>query len=131
MYMDSYIGGYEFFGGVTPKVGDRFIGVVAIDGFPQESVPNMLDLLGKLSIDYRWSTRFIFMDQHEALAELNKYRRKWNQKIKGWKEQLLGIPSTRVDEHAVSMVQEIDEAIAEINSGLLAYGYYTSCLFLF
>lgn len=130
MYMDSYIGGYEFFGGVTPKVGDRFIGIVAIDGFPQESVPNMLDLLGKLSIDYRWSTRFIFMDQHEALEELNKYRRKWNQKIKGWKEQLLGIPSTRVDEHALSMVAEIDEAIAEINSGLLAYGYYTSCLLL-
>lgn len=130
MYMDSYIGAHEFFGGVTPKVGNKFIGVVAIDGFPQESVPNMLDTLGKLSIDYRWSTRFIFMDQHETLAKLNEYRRKWNQKIKGWKEQLLGIPSPRVDDHAVSMVGEIDEAIAETNSGLLAYGYYTSSVLL-
>ncbi|MDY0215037.1 MAG: conjugal transfer protein TrbE [Bacilli bacterium] len=130
MYMDSYIGAYQLYGGITPKVDNYFIGVVAIDGFPQESTPNMLDSLGKLAINYRWNTRFIFMDQHEALAELNKYRRKWNQKIRGWKEQLLGIPSTRIDEHALSMVQEIDEASAEINSGLLAYGYYTSNVIL-
>lgn len=130
MYLDCYIGGYEYFGGVTPKIGNSFIGVVAIDGFPQESVPNMLDAIGKLSVEYRWSTRFIFMDQHEALSELNKYRRKWKQKIKGWKEQLLGVPSTRIDENALSMVNEIDEAIAEINSGLLAYGYYTSNVIL-
>jgi type IV secretion system protein VirB4 len=130
MYLDSYMGGYEFFGGVTPKLGNKFIGVVSIDGFPQESVPNMLDSLGRLSVDYRWNTRFIFMDQHEAIAELNKYRRKWNQKIKGWKDQLLGIPSTRIDEHAQAMVYEIDDAIASSNSGLLAYGYYTSSVFL-
>lgn len=130
MYLDSYMGGYEFFGGVTPKLGNKFIGVVSIDGFPQESVPNMLDSLGRLSVDYRWNTRFIFMDQHEAIAELNKYRRKWNQKIKGWKDQLLGIPSTRIDEHAQAMVFEIDDAIASSNSGLLAYGYYTSSVFL-
>ncbi len=125
-YLDSYLGNYQFFGGVTPRVNDKFIGVVAISGFPQESIPNMLNQLSNLETQYRWNTRFIFRDQHEALSDLNKYRRKWLQKVKGWKEQILGLPSTKVDEHAQLMVNEIDSAIAETNSGILAYGYYTS-----
>ena len=129
-YLDSYIGGFQFYGGITPKIDNKFIGIVAIDGFPQESVPNILDQLSNLEINYRWSTRFIFRDQHEALADLQKYRRKWLQKVKGWKEQILGLPSTKIDEHAQSMVDEIDQAIAETNSGLLAYGYYTSNVIL-
>lgn len=129
-YLDTYVGGYQFFGGVTPKIDDKFIGVVAIDGFPQESIPNMLDTLSNMEITYRWNTRFIFRDQHEAMADLNKYRRKWLQKVKGWKEQIFGIPSNRIDEHAQSMVEEIDQAIAETNSGLLAYGYYNSNIIL-
>jgi type IV secretion system protein VirB4 len=129
-YLDTYIGGYQFFGGVTPKIDDKFIGVVSIDGFPQESIPNILDTLSNMEITYRWNTRFIFRDQHEAMADLNKYRRKWLQKVKGWKEQIFGIPSNRIDEHAQSMVEEIDQAIAETNSGLLAYGYYNSNIIL-
>jgi type IV secretion system protein VirB4 len=129
-YLDSYIGAFQFYGGVTPKIDDKFIGVISIDGFPQESVPNMLDQLSNLEINYRWSTRFIFRDQHEALADLQKYRRKWLQKVKGWKEQIFGLPSTKIDEHAQSMVNEIDQAIAETNSTLLAYGYYTSNIIL-
>ena len=80
MYLDSYIGRYQFYTGITPKIDDTFIGVVAIDGFPQESVPNMLNSLASFSINDRWSTRFIFMDLHETLETLNKYRRKWKQK---------------------------------------------------
>jgi len=129
-YLDTYIGTYQLWGGVTPKLEDKYIGLVAIDGFPQESVPNMLEQLSNLETSYRWNTRFIFMDQHEALKDLEKYRRKWLQKVKGWKEQIFGLPITKIDEHANMMVQDIDSAIAETNSGLLAYGYYTGNIIL-
>jgi type IV secretion system protein VirB4 len=33
--------------------------------------------LDHLAIAYRWSTRMIYLDQHEALSELRKFRRKW------------------------------------------------------
>jgi len=125
-YLDTYIGAYQFQGGVTPKIGDKFIGVIAINGFPLESHPNILEQLSNMQITYRWNTRFIFRDTYDALKDLNKFRKKWQQKAKGWKEALLGIPQTRVDEHAVSMVTEIDAAIATANSSLLAYGYYSS-----
>ena len=124
-YLDSYIGAHQLLGGMTPKLDQKYIGVVAIEGFPQESVPNMLEQLSNLETSYRWNTRFIFMDQHEALTTLEKYRRKWLQKVKGWKEQIFSLPSNKIDEHANSMVQDIDTAMKETNSGLLAYGYYT------
>jgi type IV secretion system protein VirB4 len=124
-YLDSYIGAHQLLGGMTPKLDQKYIGVVAIEGFPQESVPNMLEQLSNLETSYRWNTRFIFMDQHEALNTLEKYRRKWLQKVKGWKEQIFSLPSSKIDEHASSMVQDIDTAMKETNSGLLAYGYYT------
>lgn len=124
-YLDSYIGAHQLLGGMTPKLDEKYIGVVAIEGFPQESVPNMLEQLSNLETSYRWNTRFIFMDQHEALNTLEKYRRKWLQKVKGWKEQIFSLPSTKIDEHANAMVQDIDVAMKETNSGLLAYGYYT------
>lgn len=124
-YLDSYIGTHQLLGGMTPKLEQKHIGIVAIEGFPQESVPNMLEQLSNLETSYRWNTRFIFMDQHEALNTLEKYRRKWLQKVKGWKEQIFSLPSNKIDEHANSMVQDIDIAMKETNSGLLAYGYYT------
>ena len=124
-YLDTYIGAYQLWGGMTPKLENKYIGVVAIEGFPQESIPNMLEQLSNLETSYRWNTRFIFMDQHEALKDLEKYRRKWLQKVKGWKEQIFGLPTTKIDEHANMMVNDIDAAMAETNSQLLAYGYYT------
>jgi type IV secretion system protein VirB4 len=129
-YLDTYIGAYQLWGGVTPKLDNKYIGVVAIDGFPQESVPNMLEQLSNLETTYRWNTRFIFMDQHEALKDLEKYRRKWLQKVKGWKEQIFGLPTIKIDEHANMMVNDIDTAMAETHSGLLAYGYYTGNIVL-
>lgn len=130
MYMDSYIGGQQFYSGVTPKVGDKFISAIAIDGFPQESYPNILSRLGDLNLNYRWNTRYIFIDQHEADSIFTSLRRKWGQVVRGWKDQLLGKADGRVNEHAVSMVQEIDSAIAEVNSGLMSYGYLTTNIIL-
>jgi len=130
MYLDYYIGGYDFSTGVIPKVANNYIGVIAIDGFPSESVPNMLDILSKLSTTYRWNTRFIFMDQFEAHTVFNKYKKKWQQKVKGWKEQIFNLPSTHRDEHAMAMVDEINAATHSISAGDLAYGFYSSTIIL-
>ena len=46
MYIDQLIGAQEFYKGITPKIGDKFIQVVAIDGFPLESYPGILTRLG-------------------------------------------------------------------------------------
>lgn len=130
MYLDALIGGQEMFGGVVPKVGRKFVQVVAIEGFPLESTPGVLTALGELACEYRWSSRFIFMDQHEAVAHLDKFRKKWRQKVRGFFDQVFNTNSSNIDRDALSMVGDAEAAIAEVNSGLVAVGYYTGVVVL-
>jgi len=130
MYIDALIGGQELYTGVVPKMGRKYIQVVGIDGFPHESSPGMLSALAELSMEYRWSTRFIFMDPHEALSHLEKFRKKWRQKIRGFMDQMFRTGTGAVNEDAVDMVQDASAAMAETNSGLVAQGYYTSVVVL-
>ncbi|HHM2297774.1 TPA: VirB4 family type IV secretion/conjugal transfer ATPase [Legionella anisa] len=130
MYLDAVIGGQELWTGVIPKIGRHFIQCVAIEGFPLESHPGILTTLAELSIEYRWSSRFIFMDTHEAVAHLEKYRKKWMQKIRGFFDQVFNTNRGVIDTDAMDMVQDASDAIAETNSGMVAQGYYTSVVVL-
>ena len=124
IYLDRVFG-QEMHGGVIPRVGDSFLQVVAIDGFPLESHPNILGKLAELPCEYRWSTRFIFMDGHEAVRHLEKYRKKWKQKVRGFFDQLFQTNSGRINQHAQDMVDDIDGALTELNGGIVGVGYYT------
>jgi len=130
MYLDALIGGQEFWTGVVPKIGRKFIQVVAIDGFPLKSTPGILTALSEQPCEYRWSSRFIFMEPHEAVAHLDKFRKKWKQKIRGFFDQVFNTHTGSIDEDAVSMVADAQSAIAETNSGLVSQGYYTSVVVL-
>lgn len=130
MYLDAILGGQELFGGVVPKVGRHFIQTVAIQGFPLDSTPGMLTALGELGCEYRWSSRFIFMDGHEAVKHFDKFRKKWKQKIRGFFDQVFNTNTGSIDQDAVSMVGDAEAAMAEINSGMVAQGYFTSVVVL-
>lgn len=130
MYLDAVIGGQELWGGVVPKIGRQFVQVVAIEGFPLESTPGLLTALGELPCEYRWSSRFIFMDPHEAVRHLDKFRKKWRQKVRGFFDQVFNTHVGAVDQDALSMVNDAEAAMAEVNSGLVAQGYYTGVVVL-
>ena len=59
MYLDAWLGYPTLWPGDTPKVGDKFVSCVAIEGFPGNSYPGILDMLDSLPLSYRWSSRFI------------------------------------------------------------------------
>ncbi len=126
IYIDALIGGQEIWAGVAPRIGRRFVQVVAVEGFPMESYPGILASLAELPSEYRWSNRFIFMDPHEALKQMEKFRKKWRQKVRGFFDQVFQTNTGSVNYDALSMMQDAEAAIAEINSGLVAQGYYTS-----
>lgn len=130
IYLDALLGGQELFAGVTPKIGRHYIQCVAIEGFPSESFPGMLGLLSEAPVEYRFSTRYIFMDSHEALAHLDKFRKKWKQKVRGFFDQVFNTSRGAVDEDALAMVEDAASAMAETNSGLIAQGYYTAVIVL-
>jgi type IV secretion system protein TrbE len=132
IYLDSLIGGQEMYTGTVARIGQKFVQVVAITGLPTEkgTSPGMLTLLGELPVEYRWSTRFIFLDEHESLNYLGKFRKKWKQKVRGFFDQVFNTNSGQIDQDALSAVHDSDSAIAEIKSKLVAPGFYTSVVVL-
>ena len=106
--LDAVIGGQELWGGVVPKIGRQFIQVVAIEGFPLESTPGILSALAELPCEYRWSSRFIFMDQHESLKHLDKFRKKWKQKIRGFFDQVFNTNTGSINQDAAAMVGDAE-----------------------
>jgi type IV secretion/conjugal transfer VirB4 family ATPase len=130
VYLDALIGGQECWGGVIPKIGRKFIQAVSIEGFPMESYPGILTQLAELPVEYRWNSRFIFMDAHEAAAHLEKFRKKWRQKVRGFFDQVFNTNSGHIDQDAAAMVADAEAAIAEVNSGMTTAGYYTSVVLL-
>ena len=73
MYLD-WLATAELEHGLTPKVENRFLAVVAIDGLPAESWPGSLNNLDLMPLTYRWSSRFIFLDAEEARQKLERTR---------------------------------------------------------
>jgi type IV secretion/conjugal transfer VirB4 family ATPase len=130
MYLD-YLVTAEFHHGLNPIVDGRYVGVVAIDGFPAESWPGILNALDLMPITYRWSSRFIFLDPVEARSVLEKTRKKWLQKVRPLMDQLFKTNSGSLDQDAMLMVGETEDAIAEASSQLVAFGHYTPVIVLF
>ena len=130
MYLDGYIGAVEAWAGDTPKIGEHFVAAITLEGFPQETMPNMLDALDHLPMAYRWSTRFIFLDQHEATGHLSKFRRKWKQKEKGFWSQVFRTKSGIINEDAAMMTRTAEKASHDASSGLVTFGFYTSVIIL-
>ncbi|WP_432737294.1 conjugal transfer protein TrbE [Maridesulfovibrio sp. FT414] len=125
MYLDAVIGGQDLTGGIRPSIGEKHIKVIALDGLPQNSWPSMLSCFEGLSVEYRFSTRFIFMDQFEALKELEKYRKTWSQQIYRFVDKMFNNPNPKTNRDALSMSEDAEEAIEEIQSGFVGAGFYT------
>lgn len=137
MYLDSLIASEDFVGGLEPIVGDQHVRCVGITAFPSESYPAMLDVLSSLPFRFRWSSRFIFMSQSEAVAKINKVRKKWKQQIRGFKDQLFRTQSGAVNQNALTNAQDAELAMS-IAQGMpisesgctVAYGFYTAVIVL-
>jgi type IV secretion system protein VirB4 len=70
------------------------------------------------------------MDLHEAVKHLEDFRKKWRQKVRGFFDQVFQTNSGKIDQDALSMVADADNALEEVNSGLIAQGYYTGVVVL-
>lgn len=130
MYLDFLVTA-EFHHGLSPVVDDRYLAVVGIDGFPAESWPGILNGLDMMPLTYRWSSRFMFLDDQEARTRLERTRKKWQQKVRPFFDQLFQTQSRSLDQDAMLMVAETEDAIGQASSGLVAYGYYTTVIVMF
>ncbi|MDO5484085.1 MAG: conjugal transfer protein TrbE, partial [Desulfovibrionaceae bacterium] len=130
MYLDAMLAGEDLVGGIVPRLGSRHLAVISIDGLPQESWPAMLAALDGLPLPYRWSSRFICLDQYDAVKEINSYRKGWRQQVYRFLDQFLNNPNARANRDALLMAEDAEQAMTEVQGGYVGAGYLTSCVIL-
>ncbi|MGJ8530075.1 hypothetical protein [Maritalea sp.] len=129
--LDCLICGQDFDPSFNPQVGDQHISIVSVEGIQAHTTPAMLAVFDSRPMRYRWSTRFIYMDRVEAVESLTKYHRKWSQQVRSTKDQLTENPNPRINLDAANMVADAALAQAEVSSGDVNQGLYTSVFVIY
>lgn len=130
MYLDAVLGSHELYGGIAPRLGKEHLSIISIDGFPDFTSPNILATLDQYDASYRWNTRFICLDTTDGQREIARYRRKWQQKIRGLTDQLFRTSKGSINLDAVRMTEETDAASSDLSARKSSFGYYTSVIIL-
>ncbi|MGI6656288.1 MAG: conjugal transfer protein TrbE [Desulfobulbus sp.] len=131
MYLDAVLGAGDLvLDGTTPMLGDQYINIVSLGGFPLESWPGMLSRLDSLALPYRFSIRFLFLDQWDAVREINKYRKGWQQSMTRVIDQLTSKKNPRINRDAANMHEDAEQAEMEVRSGAVGAGFLTAGIVL-
>lgn len=130
MYLDHLLASNDLVGGVIPRLGGKHLALISIDGLPQESFPAMFADLESLPLEYRFSTRFICLDQYDATKEIDSYRKGWRQQVYRFLDQFFNNPNARANRDALLMAEDAETALTEVQGGYVGAGYLTSCIVL-
>lgn len=132
VFLDAVLADEPFLGGLEPMIGGAHLRTLTILGFPATTLPGILDELNRQGFAYRWSTRFIAMDKSEAEKLLSKKRRHWFAKRKSvtavLRETLFNEQAALVDNDADNKALDADQAMQELGSDLVSYGYVTTTI---
>jgi type IV secretion system protein VirB4 len=129
-FLDGMLCDAPLVGGIAPMLGKKHLRVLTIKGFPPFTHPGVLDDLSASAMTWRWMTRFVCLGREEAERELVKWRRLWFAKHKSMgaliKEMLTREAATFANPDAIAKSEEVDEALAELGSELVGFGFLTS-----
>jgi type IV secretion system protein TrbE len=133
-YLDVALSRRSLTGGYLPRIGNKHITVLSLLGYlNHETIPGLLRELGTYPLVYRWSNRFIPLSHDTASQEIKRIERNWHNKAKGLmgllKETITGQPS-QLNQDALLMLQEAEEASLLNSNQSTRFGYWTSCIVL-
>ncbi len=131
-YLDALLTDAAFTGGMAPKLGDQHLRTISVLGMPGTTTPGLLDELNDLAIPYSWVTRWIALDRPEAQKLLIRKRRQWFAKRKSvtaiLREVLFNQETALLDTDASTKAAETNEALEDLGSGDVAFGYVTTTI---
>ena len=126
VYLNELLATQDFCAGIEPRIGSKHVRVIALDGFPKSSFPGILGEIDSLPMEYRWSTRAILLDPEEARGLLDKTRRKWRSRIRGFKDQVFKTHNGAINIYAQSMAEDAEQAMGVAASGDVQFAQYSS-----
>lgn len=130
-FLDIAFGSHDVVGGFRPQVGKNHVAVLSLASYQNEEMrPALLEGLGTYPLVYRCSNRFVVMSEHTAEKEIKRYTRDWSNKVKGLmgviKEAFTGIPPQKIDQDALAMKMQTEEASSLNKSQTTRFGFHTS-----
>ena len=118
-----------------PAISGRPVAIIAVDGYPAASSPEMLSRLcelEKLPVEYQWTTRYLPFSSTTARAKIAARRRGWGFSRSSLRSQLVREESEAdVSAHADEMAGETLDALTGLESGAMSFGALTTVLTLF
>lgn len=125
--VDFLLGSYWFYPGIRPRLGQKYVRVVAIESPPDEgTVFGMLEVLNCLGVQFRWTTRWIARDPEVVKTSVRRIRSKWRQKIRGFIADVTGRQGGAPNIDAANMAADAEAVLTDIESGDVSYGQWTS-----
>ena len=129
-YLDAILSSQDFTTGAIAKYNDMYIATVSLDYLPANSYFLMLSSLNQLDCEYRFNQKFYSYDQTINSVLFEHMRRLWQQKTKSILAQIFNIDG-RINEYAMQMVNQIDEAKALCDSDMAHFGSYCGTVVLY
>ena len=136
MYIANYLCDCDLVGGLKPILGGKHFRCISLQGFPNFTIPCMFDELNRLGIEYRWSTRFMFLSKNEALSKLEKkWKATFNGRISMLKRFMMEITGqkepTKVAEDALEKADEINTQLNLTRADILTQGFYSCAIIIY
>ena len=113
-----------------PVMSGRPVAIIAVDGYPGISTPEMLKVIESYPIEYQWTTRFLPMGKEKALSAISEKKRAWMFGMASLKSQM-SQENEVVNTFAASMADEAQGALDEVDAGDMSYGDFTSIITIF
>lgn len=112
------------------QYNNEYVACISLSNYPSGTFPGILADLQTLPLPLRWSNRLLMTDLRQSVAQIDTRRRQWVQKIRSFMSQVTGLESTKVNQDAVAMVADLDDALQTAHSGDVGFGNHTSTVIL-
>lgn len=125
--------------GFEPKLGDKWVRVVGIQGYAKEAFVGIAEPLLSLPFPYRFSNRLIGIDQSDAKGLIKKRMNRWSMKRQDMRSQMRksteGDPSVGDDlfanQHAGAQARDAAEARSKLQAGTSRMFHHTACVLVY
>jgi type IV secretion system protein TrbE len=133
--LDNWLGNQDFIGGVYPKIGEYYLSIISIDQFPQYTECNILHAIDNLPFELRHSTKFIYASKNQAEKLIRKQQRLWDSQVTKMTDiifqHITGKKVGRENRDAIEMSDDSENALTNLRSDAVKFGYFSSTIVLF
>lgn len=116
-----------------PKIGKKYIRTIGVYGIDAKVAPGMMDVLNSMDVEFRFNSRYIFLNAAKSKKAIEAYIEKHKLKRKSLIRRMLSIAfkvATEDSEYAMQQELEAKSNLPIVESGQANLGYYTNTFVL-